>query len=284
MHNLDHNGAFSGETCDFPFEFHHVESTHPSYIMAFHWHPEYELIRILKGSMDITLNEKKITAIPGEIVLIPSGVLHSGIPRDCIYQCLIFDIDVFLGQNPVCAEYIQKLTGQDTRVCCHFTEEHPAVRSAADRIFDAIWKQVPGYELIVFGQFYYFFGLIFSNHCYFEKGTQNRREDKRIRQLKQVLDFIEHHYASPLTLQQLSDSVSMSPKYFCRFFSEMTGQTPMDYLNHRRIEQACHELCTTQDSITEIAARNGFHDLSYFIRTFKKYTGITPGKYKKRLI
>ena len=95
-------------------------------------------------------------------------------------------------------------------------------------------------------------------------------------------EFIEKNYASPITLQELSASVSMSPKYFCRFFSEMTHQTPMDYLNRQRIEQACCQLATTDDSITEIAYRNGFNDLSYFIRTFKKYKGITPGKYKRR--
>ena len=105
---------------------------------------------------------------------------------------------------------------------------------------------------------------------------------KRIVQLKQVVEFIEKNYASPITLQELSASVSMSPKYFCRFFSEMTHQTPMDYLNRQRIEQACCQLATTDDSITEIAYRNGFNDLSYFIRTFKKYKGITPGKYKRR--
>ena len=103
----------------------------------------------------------------------------------------------------------------------------------------------------------------------------------RILQLKQVLDFIEHNYTGALTLKQLSASVSMSPKYFCRFFSEMTHQTPMDYLNRQRIERACYEISTTDDSITDIAYRNGFNDLSYFIRTFKKYKGTTPGKYKK---
>lgn len=55
----------------------------------------------------------------------------------------------------------------------------------------------------------------------------------------------------------------------------------MDYLNRQRIEQACYELSTTGDSITDIAYRNGFNDLSYFIRTFKKYKGTTPGKYNK---
>ena len=124
--------------------------------------------------------------------------------------------------------------------------------------------------------------MVFSNHYFIENPTRTRRDYKRILQLKQVLEFIEKNYANPITLQELSASVSMSPKYFCRFFSEMTHQTPVDYLNRQRIEEACLQLAATDDSITEIAYRNGFNDLSYFIRTFKKYKGMTPGKYTRR--
>ena len=85
----------------------------------------------------------------------------------------------------------------------------------------------------------------------------------------------------PLTLEEISGSVNMSPKYFCRFFHEMTHRTPIDYLNYYRIERACYQLITTNLSITEIAYASGFNDLSYFIKTFKKYKGTTPKKYLK---
>lgn len=281
MHDLDHNEDRPRGTYDFPFEFHHVESTHPSYFMSYHWHVEYEIIRILKGSLTVTLDEKSFTAMPGDVIFVHSGILHSGIPKDCVYQCLVFDGNVFLKHNSICAGYMQKIIHQEIMIYHHFTDKYPEIRDTLNQIFEAMWKKNTGYELIVLGQFYHFFGLVFSNHYYLNEVTKARRDYKRILQLKQVLEFIEHNYASPLTLQQLSASVSMSPKYFCRFFSEMTHQTPMDYLNHQRIEQACYQLSTTDDSITEIAYRNGFNDLSYFIRTFKKYKGITPGKYKR---
>lgn len=164
---------------------------------------------------------------------------------------------------------MQKIIHQEVMIYHHFTEKQTEICQAVNCAFDALWKKPEGYELTVIGQFYHFFGLVFSNHYYLEGVRKARRDYKRILQLKQVLEFIEHNYASPLTLKQLSASVSMSPKYFCRFFSEMTHQTPMEYLNHQRIEQACYQLSTTDDSITEIAYRNGFNDLSYFIRTFK---------------
>lgn len=281
MHDLGQNENHPRGTYDFPFEFHHIDKNHPRYVMSYHWHVEYEIIRILTGTLTVTLDEKSFTAVPGDIIFIHSGILHSGIPSACVYQCIVFDINAFLKQSSLCSGYMQKIIHQEIMIYHHFTEKYPEIQNTVNSIFDSFWHREPGYELTVIGQFYHFFGIIFGNHYYLNSVAKTRRDYKRILQLKQVLEFIEHNYTSPLTLQQLSASVSMSPKYFCRFFAEMTHQTPMDYLNHQRIEQACYQLTTTDDSITEIAYRNGFNDLSYFIRTFKKYKGITPGQYKK---
>ena len=52
-------------------------------------------------------------------------------------------------------------------------------------------------------------------------------------------------------------------------------------MNRQLIEEDLFQLAATDDASTEIAYRNGFNDLSYFIRTFKKYKGMTPGKYRR---
>ena len=278
---IDQNVDRPRGTYEFPFEFHHIDQSHPRYVMSYHWHVEYEIIRILTGEFTVTLDEKSFKAVQGDVIFVHSGILHSGIPVNCVYQCIVFDMNVFLKLNSVCADYIQKIVHQDILIFHHFDQRYLDVLSAVNSLFQSMDEKKPGYELSVIGQFYHFFGIVFGNHYYLDSQPKARRDYKRILQLKQVVEFIEKNYASPLTLGQLSDSVSMSPKYFCRFFSEMTHQTPMDYLNRQRIEQACYQLSTPDDSITDIAYRNGFNDLSYFIRTFKKYKGTTPGKYKK---
>ena len=281
MQIIDQNEDRPRGTYEFPFEFHHIDENHPRYIMSYHWHVEYEIIRILSGEFTVTLDEKSFKATQGDVIFVHSGILHSGIPVNCVYQCIVFDMNVFLKLNSVCADYIQKIVHQDILIFHHFDHRYPDVLGIVNSLFHAMEEKKTGYELSVIGQFYHFFGIVFGNHYYLDSQPKARRDYKRILQLKQVVEFIEKNYASPLTLSQLSESVSMSPKYFCRFFSEMTHQTPMDYLNRQRIEQACYELSTTGDSITDIAYRNGFNDLSYFIRTFKKYKGTTPGKYNK---
>ncbi len=282
MHDLKRNEDRPRGTYEFPFEFHHIDASHPRYLMSYHWHVEYEVIRILRGTLTVTLDEKSFTAHANDVIFVNSGILHSGIPEDCVYECIVFDLNTFLKSNSVCSRYIQEILHQNIMIYHHFTEKQSDIIACVNSLFHAMSEKAAGYELVVYGQFYHFFGLIFSNHYYLENQLKTRKDYKRILQLKQVVDFIEKNYTSQITLNQLSASVSMSPKYFCRFFSEMTHQTPMDYLNRQRIEQACYQLSTTDDSITEIAYRTGFNDLSYFIRTFKKYKGITPGKYKRR--
>ena len=269
-------------TFDFPFAFYHVTSTHPRYIMSYHWHVEYEIIRILEGSLHVTMDEKEFTANQGDIVFINSGILHSGEPQDCIYQCIVFDMNAFLKHNPRCETYIQQIVDHSAFIFHHFTPEQEEVHQIIWQIFDAMEKQNTGYELIVFGELYHFFGIVFANRLYFSNAPQNRRDYKKIMQLKKVLDYMEANYSSPLTLEQLSASVHMSPKYFCRFFSNMTHRTPIDYLNYQRIEHASYQLATTDASVTEVAYNCGFNDLSYFIKTYKKYKGYTPGHSKNR--
>ena len=164
MHDLDRNEDRLRGTYDFPFEFHHIESNHPRYVMSYHWHVEYEIIRILKGSLTVTLNEKSFIAMPGDIIFVHSGILHSGIPDDCVYQCIVFDGNFFLKNNSACAGYIQKILHQEIMIYHHFSPKHPDICDVVNSLFDALWKKPVGYEMTVIGQFYHFFGLVFGNH------------------------------------------------------------------------------------------------------------------------
>lgn len=279
MQYLDFNENKQRGTYDFPFEFYHVDEHLPQYIMSYHWHIEYEIIRILEGTFEITMDEKSFLANAGDIIFIHSGILHSGIPTDCVYECIVFDLNVFLKHNPSCKPYIQNIIDRSALIYHHFTKKQPEILEILNTLFEAMKLQYYGYELTTFGELYHFFGTVFQKHYYLEDVPQTRRDYKRIMNLKNALEYMETNYQNPISLEELAEAASMSPKYFCKFFYEMTHKTPIDYLNHQRIEHACYQLATTDLSVTEIALNCGFNDLSYFIKTFRRYKGVTPGKY-----
>lgn len=268
-------------TADFPLEYYHVTASHPQYVMSFHWHVEFELIRILTGSLTVTIDEIEFLAEAGDSIFIPAGSIHSGIPDDCVYECLVFDMNMLMNKTDSCCRLLRQITDHEVSVQTHYPKICNTIHRTLWTLFDAAASKKEGYQLVVFGAMYQFFGTLFSEGFCKNAPDEEHRSHKRILQLKQALEFMESSYNLPLTLEEISGSVNMSPKYFCRFFHEMTHRTPIDYLNYYRIERACYQLITTDLSITEIAYASGFNDLSYFIKTFKKYKGTTPKKYLK---
>lgn len=282
MHYINYREAKQRGTMNFPIEFHHVSPNHPQHNMSLHWHVEFELIRVLSGNLLLTIDEQEHQIPPNSVIFIPVGALHSGIPtEDCVYECIVFDINMLMNKSDSCYKLIKKFIDLEIEPRTIFFETYDDIHKIVWNLFNSLSSKLYGYELVVYGTLYQFFGTIISQGYFADSSTHTSRDLKRITQLKQALEFIESSYASPISLQDISDSVQMSPKYFCRFFQEMTHRTPIEYLNNYRIERACYLLFTTNQTITEVAYNTGFNDLSYFIKTFKKYKGTTPKQYLK---
>lgn len=104
----------------------------------------------------------------------------------------------------------------------------------------------------------------------------------RYGQMRAVSQFVEQHYAEPLHLDQLVTISGMSKSSFIRTFSDIFNTTPWHYLTTIRLNAVRTLLETTDELLSEIAARTGFFDQSHLTRVFKRERGITPGEYRRR--
>lgn len=260
-------------------EFYHVGPSHPRYEMSYHWHIEYEVIRILKGELLMTISGHEFTAKAGDVVFIKGGLLHGGIPKRCLYECIVYNLDSLLNAIPAGERLLKKISSDSIEIISHISTPDPEFFRIVDRMFGHMKIRAEGHELTVIGALYEFFGYILEHGLYKEIPSISAKDGRRIEQLKNVISMIENHYDECLKLDDLARAAGMNSKYFCRYFREMTHRTPIDYLNYYRIEQACFKLATSVDSIAEIGISCGFNDESYFIKTFKKYKGVTPKKY-----
>lgn len=267
----------------FPIELYYMDINHPRYEMVCHWHMEDELLRVLRGNLNITLNERKYCAKKGDLIFISAGILHSAIPdgTDCIYECLVFDMHYISAQVDICHNYIKNITNCSILIKEYFNADKSEFYKIVWELFDTMNNSSFGYQLKVKGLLYQMLASIFKDGLYQNREIQNIQTEKRILKLKDVLAMIEKSYDSVIMLETMSSIAKMSPKYFCNFFKEMTNKTPMEYLINYRIEQACVQLENSELTVTEIAYNCGFNDLSHFIKTFKKLKKITPKKFRK---
>lgn len=86
-----------------------------------------------------------------------------------------------------------------------------------------------------------------------------------------------------ISLNDIGEAVGLSPSYVSRIFKEYYGTNYVDYLNRNRIEKAKEYIRDSSLTIQEIALKCGFSSLQTFIRVFKKYEQIAPGKYRASL-
>jgi len=95
-----------------------------------------------------------------------------------------------------------------------------------------------------------------------------------------VLNYINEHLTDKILVNDVCRKAYLSRNSFFKWFREQFGITPVDYINNERIKMAKQMLAENKHNIKQISLQCGFSDVNYFVRTFKKIEGITPGAYK----
>jgi YesN/AraC family two-component response regulator len=111
-----------------------------------------------------------------------------------------------------------------------------------------------------------------------EAVTQNPAYPEEI---QLALEFIETHYHLDIKVEDVTQSVHLSPYYFSRLFKRHTYHTIIEYIIKYRLIISKQLLISTSKSIGEIAEHVGMCNQSYFSMIFKKHEGITPKEYRQ---
>ena len=101
-------------------------------------------------------------------------------------------------------------------------------------------------------------------------------------QLRQVLDYIDHHLDQVIKLTELADLLNMSQFHFCRLFKQSVGLSPYQYLLQQRVERAKEALLNSDRLIADIALDRGFNSHSHLSKQFRQLTGLTPNKFRNQ--
>lgn len=105
---------------------------------------------------------------------------------------------------------------------------------------------------------------------------------RKTHQVENILSWIEANYAVPYRLNEMSQSLHISPFHLSHLFKEATGITITEYIATRRIHQSVRLLTTTNKPVSQIAEEIGFVNSSYFCKLFKSQLGVTPHQYRKK--
>lgn len=97
----------------------------------------------------------------------------------------------------------------------------------------------------------------------------------------EICDWIHEHLSETMTIEDLSEKVSMSPRNFARVFLRETGITPAKYIDKLRVETACRYLVDTYLSLKEISVLCGLGSPDNMRKVFFKHIKISPAEYRR---
>lgn len=100
-------------------------------------------------------------------------------------------------------------------------------------------------------------------------------------QINDLCYYITHHPDEEYSIERMASMAQLSSGFFSRVFHEIVDMTPLKYVHTVKINRIKTLLLDTTMSITEIAAHCRFEDPTYMYSLFKRYTGATPGEYRK---
>lgn len=99
--------------------------------------------------------------------------------------------------------------------------------------------------------------------------------------IEQAEEYIQSHYTSDIKAHEVAGVINISPNYFSSLFKQKTGKNFNEYVNEMRVEKAKTLLGETPLKVNEIAEQAGFYEYKYFVEVFKRFSGLTPTKYRK---
>jgi len=260
-------------------------------VLYLHWHEHVEWIIMRQGYAAFHIDSRQIKAGPGDVIIVPGGSLHVGYAvseGDFIFDCIVFNPSLFNEwmQEPVHAQLVAPYLAGDVQFPL-FVSSHDNWSSQyqpdLDKITEELMRREDGYQLIVKAKLY---------ALYVQLSREMGRNQPGMRQteayfmnrdrFKQLIDWIELHYAEKLTVRQAAEIVRLDPFHFCKQFKKLTGRTFIEYVNVCRANEAERLLLTSEDTVSEIAYRVGCENANYFTKLYKQYKGTTPSSVRNK--
>lgn len=249
------------------------------YVSYSHFHMEYELFYLAEGNPMVEIGKNSFVMNPGQVLFINPGVEHSikkQNPSDVFhYYAIVFDASVFGTETETTRKTFEQVLINSQITLSQELLTKIKVTTEKSK------KNITGKEIAIKNLIYDIFLYVLNTNQYAPlPGTSGIFPNEK--SVDRSISFIQKHFRENIGLKDLLDATQYSKSHFIKLFKNATGMNYTDYLNRFRIEKACRDLIYTSKNVTEVATENGFNNIQYFSKIFKKYMECTPKQYQKK--
>jgi AraC-like DNA-binding protein len=257
----------------------------PYFETPWHYHPEYELVMIIKGKGKRFVGNHVSDYSEGELDLLGPNLPHwyrKENLEEAGGSLVVHFKEEFLGSDFLRIPEMQKigLLFERCKVGLHFTGTTRAV--AAQKMEEML--SLSGIERLIC--LLSLLRILSDSREYAslsgpELVNQNERENDR---LQKVFSYVLDHFKEDIHVTDVAKISMMSPSGFSRYFKKRTKKNFSHFVNEIRISYACKQLIKNNFSIGYVCYESGFNNMVNFNKQFKKIVKQTPKQFKQQHI
>lgn len=254
-----------------------------NFYMNLHSHKSCEIMYVKKGRCMIQTNSEQRTLYEGDFVFLDAYTSHQ-LTVDTRLPCSLLNLEFNVSTNkgiPLeeLRKHCQPLRQKKEQFSnIFFAYDNKNLREPLEKLIDCL-SQSPLQKNVDEG--FFLITLLFQQ-CLLELGNslQKNTQHEQSPHLKKALLYINEHLDDELRVPMIAQHVGINKSYLHSLFSEQLGDTISNYINRKRLEQACFLLANSELSITDVAFQVGYNSRQHFSQTFSRHYQISPQDYK----
>ncbi len=249
----------------------------------FHLHNFFEIYYLISGDINYFVEKNSYKLEDGDLLVMNKNEVHKpSFTSNRAYERVSIHFNPYI-LNIFSSEYynlkdffINRKNGENNRLLSNTLEK--------EKLYNMIMKLLslkrsnPEYPIL---KSLYFIELVVFLNQIFKRSPSRENNLILPEKLRPIIDYIDSHLDSDLTLKTLEKQFFINRYYLSRLFKKSIGNSLHEYILIKRISLA-KKLLYEGLNATEASNSSGFNDYSNFVKMFKRFVGTTPSLYKKK--
>ncbi|MCY9697390.1 AraC family transcriptional regulator [Paenibacillus alginolyticus] len=274
-----------------PFDIVFKDKKTPNRELPEHLHDRFELVYVYSGEGTFFLNQMLYEMNEGDLFIIPGNTIHQALPdsESPITATAVFFDPQLIGHYSAGDSFTNmKVFDRARKYKSYKLVVPPAMRPHLEeklkQMHEELEQHEAGFRYAIQLQLN---SLLISINRLILKESHHQLAASNVGPswLLNILQHLDQFHTEQIAgLSYLAKHTSVSAAHLSRVFKQLTGMNITDYVNAKRISTAKELLLTTDLGIDTIAHNCGYESLPYFHKLFKKFTGVTPGLYRRKVV
>lgn len=244
----------------------------------YHCHSAVEVILPDRGESVYQTQEEVYRVKPGEVLILPSGCMHSltESPETKRYL-LLFEPNPLMNLRDISS--ISTMMQQPIYLTAD-SELADGVKQILYQVVTCYFQKEPLWNTVCYSYLLQLYALLGRHYLEIAGPQHPSRHSIDPAIMNSAITFINEHYMDEMSLEDAALFAGFSKYYFSRMFKQFSGISFSEYLTRKRLNVATDLLVRTDQSIREIALASGFGSMATFNRIFRAQKNCTPSQYR----